>query len=394
MKKVCFFKIKRRDAENGFEWYWEDLRPNEGPHISEVITSLYKAGYPMEFCNYDSVDSKIPIVVVIQVIDMNDVIFLDNLKKAFSLDSKKVFIDLTTYDFQDVEPEFYEFCRKECNKELYFISKNLLLEDDTLFFENSAFHVDMYIPNYIKEYKKINKWCEKFGKNYSGLFLSGHIRFHKIQLLNYLYENNLLDENFLWSSTDEFWEPESFGEFIPEHNVEEYRKFKILERIPNMHDYDLNDKFKYYNYSFQVNHMHYFNTYFEIIPETQFYHRPVGLRGTRATQKNWKSVSEKTLKALLMDHPFIMVGKSDILKILRDEYEFDFEMDGWMHEYDGIENDSDRMAAIQTKVKDILSMSKSDLHDLHYRYFKSKDNYPLFVNNFVNKPLSKIFNKL
>ena len=393
MKKVCFFKLKRKTDNDKFVWYWEDLRPNQPPHISEVITSMYSKGYPLDFKNYDSIDIDTTAICVIEVIDMDDIVFLDNLKKIFNLNYKKLFIELTTYDHQDVEPEFYSFCRNECDKELYFISKNLILEDDTLFFENSSFHVDMYIPHYIKEYKKINNWCSKFGKQYKGLFLSGHIRFHKIQLLNYLYENNLLDENFLWSSTDENWEPSLFNEFIPAHNEEEYRKFKILERVPNMHDYDLNDKFKYYNYSFQVNHMHYFNTYFEVIPETQFYHRTKFLRGTRATQTNWASVSEKTLKALLMDHPFVFLGKANILNILKEDYGFDFEMNGWLHEYDSIEDDSKRMIAIQSKIKDILSLSNSDLHDLHYEYFKSKDNYPIFVNNFYNNSLTKIFNK-
>ena len=139
--------------------------------------------------------------------------------------------------------------------------------------------------------------------------------------------------------------------------------------------------------------MHYFNTYFEVIPETQFYHRTKFLRGTRATQTNWASVSEKTLKALLMDHPFVFLGKANILNILKEDYGFDFEMNGWLHEYDSIEDDSKRMIAIQSKIKDILSLSNSDLHDLHYEYFKSKDNYPIFVNNFYNNSLTKIFNK-
>lgn len=61
----------------------------------------------------------------------------------------------------------------------------------------------MYISKYKDSFIQLNTWSEKFQKPHKGLFLAGHIRFHKIELLNYLYENNLLDENFIWSSTDE-----------------------------------------------------------------------------------------------------------------------------------------------------------------------------------------------
>jgi len=393
MKKVCFFKLRRKTGDSGFEWFWEDLKPNQTPHISELITSLHNKGYSMELSNYDSINQDTSVVCVVECIDMDDIVFLDNLKKIFKLNYKKLFIELVTYDHQEVSVKFYDFCRAECDRELYFIDKNLIdVADDILYFDNHSFHVDMYVPHYLNEYKKINKWCRKFGKANKGLFLSGHIRFHKIQLLNFLYENNLLDENFLWSSTDEHWEPSLFNEFVPQSNENEFRNFKILERIPNMHDYDLFDKFKYNNYSFQVNHMHYFNSYFEVIPETQFYHREY-LPGTKDTRKDWNNFSEKTLKALLMDHPFVMVSKVNTLKYLTDKFGFDISMDNWMHEYDTIENDSDRMNAIQSKLKNILSMSKSDLHDLYYEYFDSKDNYSIFVNNFYNASLTKIYNK-
>lgn len=86
-----------------------------------------------------------------------------------------------------------------------------------------------------------------------------------------------------------------FREFIPERDEAEYRTFKVLERIPNMQDFNLFDEWKYHNYPAHINYMNYFNTYFEIIPETHFYDR-YKCNGTKNTRKDWISISEKPVK--------------------------------------------------------------------------------------------------
>jgi hypothetical protein len=251
----------------------------------------------------------------------------------------------------------------------------------------------MYIPKFIKQYNELNDWCGKFVKPFKGLFLAGHIRFHKVELLNYLYVNGLLEDNFIWSCTDETFQPELYREFIPQPNETEFRNFKILERIPNSKDFDLFDKWKYHNYPAHVNFMNYFNTYFEIVPETHFYHRD-NIKPTMDTRIDWNNVSEKSCKAIRMGTPFIMLSKPNTVKHLVDRFEFDLDIDGWKHsEYDEIEDDRLRMATIKAKVKDILSMNTADLHDLYYQYFSSKNNNTIFIENFYKKPLQIIYNK-
>jgi hypothetical protein len=396
MKKVCFAKLIRNNTPNllggpKFDWYFQNVKPFDD--ISEMVTSFYQFNFEIDSVVMDGIDSNTSIVLTISTIDMDDIVFLEHLKLIFNKECKKIFIDLSSYDHQDIDSTLYEWCRKECDKELYFIDKNLIeVADDILFFEHHAYHTSMYIPKFIKQYNDLNDWCSKFVKPFKGLFLAGHIRFHKVELLNYLYVNGLLEDNFIWSCTDESFQPELYREFIPERNEQEFRNFKILERIPNSKDFDLFDKWKYHNYPAHVNFMNYFNTYFEIVPETHFYHRE-NIKPTMDTRIDWNNVSEKSCKAIRMGTPFIMLSKPNTVKLLTDRFGFDVSIDGWNHDYDTIEDDRLRMATIKARVKDVLSMSTADLHDLYYQYFSTKNNNTIFIENFYKQPLQIIYNK-
>jgi len=393
MKKISFNKLERNQDELGnFTYSFRTIKDhNEG--LTELLDSFVEKGYKFEQVHNSIIDTNTSIVVSISVIDMEDVNLCKEINKILNIDCKNIFIELSCYDHQEIDIRFYDFCRQNCNKELWFIDKNMLqVADDCLFFEHHCWHTNMYMPKYKDSFIQLNSWCEKFQKPHKGLFLAGHIRFHKIELLNYLYENNLLDENFIWSSTDETFQSGMFREFIPEKNEAEYRTFKILERIPNMQDFNLFDEWKYHNYPAHINYMNYFNTYFEIIPETHFYDR-YKCNGTKNTRKDWISISEKTCKALRMNIPFIMLSKSKTVKLLTERFGFDVSLDFWNHSYDEIEDDKLRMESIKLKLKSILEISKEELHDFYYKYFYNKNNNHIFIENFYNKPLETIFNK-
>ena len=394
MKKISFNKLERNQDELGnFTYSFRTIKDhNEG--LTELLDSFVEKGYKFEQVHNSSIDTNTSIVVSINVIDMEDVNLCKEINKILNIDCKNIFIELSCYDHQEIDIRFYNFCRENTNKELWFIDKNMLkVADDCLFFEHHCWHTNMYMPKYKDSFIQLNTWSEKFQKPHKGLFLAGHIRFHKIELLNYLYENNLLDENFIWSSTDETFQSGMFREFIPERDDAEYRTFKILERIPNMQDFNLFDEWKYHNYPAHINYMNYFNTYFEIIPETHFYDRTNVSGGTRNTRKNWISISEKTCKALRMNIPFVMLSKSNTVKLLTERFGFDVSLDFWNHSYDEIEDDKLRMESIKLKLKSILEISKEELHDFYYKYFYNKNNNHIFIENFYNKPLETIFNK-
>ncbi len=393
MKKISFNKLERNQDELGnFTYSFRTIKDhNEG--LTELLDSFVEKGYKFEQVHNSIIDTNTSIVVSINVIDMQDINLCKEINKILNIDCKNIFIELSCNDHQEIDIRFYDFCRQNCNKELWFIDKNMLqVADDCLFFEHHCWHTNMYMPKYKDSFIQLNSWCEKFQKPHKGLFLAGHIRFHKIELLNYLYENNLLDENFIWSSTDETFQSDMFREFIPERDEAEYRTFKVLERIPNMQDFNLFDEWKYHNYPAHINYMNYFNTYFEIIPETHFYDR-FECSGTKNTRKDWISISEKTCKALRMNIPFIMLSKSKTVKLLTERFGFDVSLDFWNHSYDEIEDDKLRMESIKLKLKSILEISKEELHDFYYKYFYNKNNNHIFIENFYNKPLETIFNK-
>jgi len=394
MKKLSFNKLERKNALiGGFEYIFRSVKPHtEG--LTELSNSLIEKGYEFEFISNHKIDNETSLIVSISVIDIDDNNLSNKIKEILNYNCKNIFIELSCYDHQEIDIRFYDFCRQNTNKELWFIDKNMLkVADDCLFFEHHCWHTNMYMPKYNDSYVQLNKWLEKFQKPHKGLFLAGHIRFHKIELLNYLYENNLLDENFIWSSVDETFQSNNFREFIPERDEEKYRSFKILERLPNMQDFDLFDEWKYHNYPAHINYMNYFNSYFEVVPETHFYDRTNLKNGTRNTRKDWISISEKTCKALRMNIPFIMLSKVNTVKLLVERFGFDVSLDFWNHNYDLIEDDVERMNAIKSKMNSILSLSKSELHNFYYQYFNLKKNYDIFIQNFYNKPLNEIWNK-
>lgn len=394
MKKLSFNKLERKNnSTGGFDYIIRSVKPHtEG--LTELSNSFIENGFQFDNIDISNLDSQTSLIVSISVIDMDDSTLLQYVRDILNKECKNIFIELSCYDHQEIDIRFYDYCRKNCNKELWFIDKNMLkVADDCLFFEHHCWHTNMYMPKYKESFNQLNDWLEKFQKPHKGLFLAGHIRFHKIELLNYLYENNLLDENFIWSSVDETFQSDNFREFIPQRDDTTYRSFKILERLPNMQDFDLFDEWKYHNYPAHINYMNYFNSYFEVVPETHFYDRTNLPGGTKNTRKDWISISEKTCKALRMNIPFVMLSKANTVKLLTDRFGFDVSLDFWNHDYDLIENDIDRMSAIKSILKSILEMPKNELHDFYYKYFNDKKNYDIFIENFYYKPLNEIWNK-
>ncbi len=390
-KKVCFIRFINDNSIYGNGFRISDYELSEW--TNELFRLYHKENYPIEFIKYANLDSDVTLVASLSVVDISDELFLESLKRLLTIKCKKIFIDTSTYDHQEIPIEFYEFCRKESNKELWFLDKNLInVSNDILYYEQHMYHaINTLIENDTLEcFRKLHIREQSRLKPHKGLFLSGHIRFHKVELLNYFYEKNLLNENFIWSCTDENWEPDSFRNFVPKEREAEFRNFKILEALPHMADLNYSKIKLEGGYSPNVNVLHYLSTYFEIILETQFYKKN-GTNQWSATRNDWNNISEKTLKSIRMGNPFILVSKPNTLKLLKERFGFDFEMNGWMHEYDTIENDNDRMKSIQNKINSTLECD--NLHELHYEYFNRKFNNDIFIENFYKQTLNIIFNK-
>jgi hypothetical protein len=158
MKKISFNKLERNQDELGnFTYSFRTIKDhNEG--LTELLDSFVEKGYKFEQVHNSSIDTNTSIVVSINVIDMEDVNLCKEINKILNIDCKNIFIELSCYDHQEIDIRFYNFCRENTNKELWFIDKNMLqVSDDCLFFEHHCWHTNMYMPKYKDSFIQLNK---------------------------------------------------------------------------------------------------------------------------------------------------------------------------------------------------------------------------------------------
>lgn len=126
MKKISFNKLERNQDELGnFTYSFRTIKDhNEG--LTELLDSFVEKGYKFEQVHNSIIDTNTSIVVSINVIDMEDVNLCKEINKILNIDCKNIFIELSCYDHQEIDIRFYDFCRQNCNKELWFIDKNML----------------------------------------------------------------------------------------------------------------------------------------------------------------------------------------------------------------------------------------------------------------------------
>ena len=99
---------------------------------------------------------------------------------------------------------------------------------------------------------------------------------------------------------------------------------------------------------------YYENSYFSVISETTFYHRE--------TYQNSRFITEKTFKAIVMQHPFILVTLPGSLEVLTELGYQTFSP--WIDEsYDLEKDDNKRMIMIVNEIDRLCSLSKQDLEN-------------------------------
>jgi hypothetical protein len=73
------------------------------------------------------------------------------------------------------------------------------------------------------------------------------------------------------------------------------------------------------------------------------------------------------------------------------KYSYDF----WNFEYDGIEDNDDRMKEIQNFTTKVMKMSVNELSEFNKDYYHfSKSNYKNFIEGLYKTPIHNIWNKL
>lgn len=132
------------------------------------------------------------------------------------------------------------------------------------------------------------------------------------------------------------------------------------------------------------NDLHYYNnSYFSVVTETKFF---ADVDGVYDTQLDCHLFSEKTYKPILGKHPFIFMGMSGSLHVLRDSGYKTFHP--FIDEtYDTVENDEARLEAILDEIerlsnftdKQWLEWQQNVQSIVEHNFNVLKDHRPTFL---------------
>jgi len=394
MKKCCFVKILRKNINGQF--YYDVIKNfSKTDSFTELPNSLWEFSN-VEFVSLDECDSNTSIILTFDVVDVTPLFadFLQNFLKT--VNCKKVFFDFASYDNQEIGENTFDEFEKLTDKECYFISKNLITNrNNHLYFEVLFYHhirEDKEIPRNILAYRRIKESQKFFWPKYKAFYYPGHVRFHKVQFLEFLYQNKFLEDT-IWTSTGIDFDKPVFRDFVSLEQNDEFFSFEILKFLPKRIDFDLFSLDVYNSRGGQINLVSYLDTTFEFVAETRFYNTSAG-GGSKQTFESWNNISEKTIKPTMLSHPFILIAKPNTISLLESwglEYRFDF----WNFEYDSILDHNERMNSIQTFTKKVMNMGIKELKEFNNDYYyKTQKNYSIMLNDIYIKSVKLIHDKL
>lgn len=251
------------------------------------------------------------------------------------------------------------------DKDFLFINYNeqlLFKGDELLDVSKKNFFVQ---PNEILTTKK-NK----------ALFLNRRLRPHRLVILSLLANDSLLDNNLISFDFD-YDDVSYFERYIKENHyirVDEYFDSKNFEKkllnsklVSNVLSgfnilkskkklsLDVSDLNSIEGRYFEVDSKYlYENSYFSIVGETEFF-------------DDWKDyTTEKIIKPIQQLHPFVLVGRPNSLKDLR-EYGFKTFSDFWDESYDSIEDNNIRIQKVYDVIKTLINKSISEWEDIYIK---------------------------
>lgn len=162
---------------------------------------------------------------------------------------------------------------------------------------------------------------------------------HRVEIINFLYENNFL----------------RYGKnsFHQDHRA-------LLPEIASLFPMEVDEGPNRHH----VDHDHLFSdSYFSIVTESVFGRPREGLK-PKEWDHWWKEghITEKTFRAFFHLHPFIMVGAAGSLEFIRSLGYKTF--DGLIDEsYDDIVDHGERLLAVKEEIRKLCSMDLASLHE-------------------------------
>ena len=186
-------------------------------------------------------------------------------------------------------------------------------------------------------------------KTYKFLNLNRRLRKHRLDLIHFLYEENILDD-VLISYDSKLVTGDGYHHAIDKWGIDKWNNFyNFLEQTsPKIVDYD--DLENVWGYGFESKEA-YQKSLISILSETFFY-------------EECGYLSEKIWKPIAHGHPFILVGPHNSLKFLREEFGFKTFHPIIDESYDEEENPQKRMQLIRDEIKRLNSYTLEELKNI------------------------------
>lgn len=281
---------------------------------------------------------------------------------------------------RDLCPQWRIFLIAHAYIETAGVNKTILKSvfDDVLFID--YYFYQHYRRSVVKNMNTIvYRWPRQQNKF---LFVSGQCtKINRLRLLYKFYQNNMLDKcdwnlNMWEPVNDFFWQ--HVYKLLPELSKAEAEQFiKTHKRQLDQVDLKMHNGHHYYygeSYDFNI----YRNTLFSVIPETGFNSNPVPF------------ISEKTAKAIINKHPFIMASDPHSLLHLQRQGYVTFENYLAIPHYDEIQNAEERLDAIVTNTNywlehlvdhatDIEQRVCYNFSNMDFNYQKAYDSIEKFI---------------
>ena len=182
-------------------------------------------------------------------------------------------------------------------------------------------------------------------------------RGHRLYLLARMFENGLFDQSYYsfegaWTNWLDDLHTFAYYPVITDQITKHKDKFPIRLNITPVRENPIN---------LELDDIHYHdNSYFSLITETIYYKKyspssPMGM----VSSEDAIFITEKTYKAMLFKHPFIIAGFTNSLKIVK-ELGFKTFHPYIDESYDSIEDDDQRLEAIVKEVERLCAFTDAD----------------------------------
>jgi len=225
-------------------------------------------------------------------------------------------------------------------------------------------------PNHTKLcIKTVFENSKSFVRQKHYLTYNGYMKEHRVKLLGFLVEKDLLDKGL--SSFFYYDEGQLSKEFINEYTYGEIEDKTVISKIRKLVPYSFDN----YRHGFDdpdnasvagFNITSQFSTYFNIVTESRF--------GDQSEITHAIFLSDKICKPLFLFQPFIVISQRGSLEILK---RMGFKtFSPWINEEYDLMTDSDRMSAA---LKEVEKLCRLDINDLHKWYWEMED---ILVHNF------------